>query len=147
MHLQHTFYVHFFAVVLHDYIVKLPDTSKLHVLWRKCCICYFSLFFSLPLIFTLVAASISHILTAAMKLSCFTSNKIDLFCFLPLFLSLFSSSPVIHVNVDIKIKSKKELAFLLFFISKSPGGCAIYRQNERVLEMQNFTPAYMKGWT
>ena len=42
---------------------------------------------------------------------------------------------------------KKELAFLLFFISKSPGGCAIYRQNERVLEMQNFTPAYMKGWT
>ena len=79
-----------------------------------------------------------------MKFSCFTSNKIDLFCFLPLFLSLFISSPVIHVNVDIKIK---ELAFLLFFISKSPGGCAIYRQNERVLEMQNFTPAYMKGWT
>ena len=74
-----------------------------------------SLFFSLPLIFTLVAASISHILTAAMKFSCFTSNKIDLFCFLPLFLSLFSSSPVIHVNVDIKIKSKKRISFFVVF--------------------------------
>ena len=36
---------------------------------------------------------------------------------------------------------------LLFFISKSPGGYAIYCPNERVLEMQNFNPAYMKGWT
>ena len=24
---QHTFFVHFFAVVLHDYNVKLPETS------------------------------------------------------------------------------------------------------------------------
>ena len=65
--------------------------------------------------FHLGPASISHILTAAMKLSCFTSNKIDLFCFLPLFLSLFSSSPVIHVNVDIKIKSKKRISFFVVF--------------------------------
>ena len=27
LHVQHTFYVHFFAVVLHDYNVKLPETS------------------------------------------------------------------------------------------------------------------------
>ena len=27
MHVQHTFFVHFFAVVLHDYNVKLPETS------------------------------------------------------------------------------------------------------------------------
>ena len=33
------------------------------------------------------------------------------------------------------------------FISKSPGGYAIYHRNARVLEMQNFTPAYMKRWT
>ena len=26
--MQHNFYVHFFAVVLHDYNVKLPETSK-----------------------------------------------------------------------------------------------------------------------
>ena len=29
LHVQHTFFVHFFAVVLHDYNVKLPKTSVL----------------------------------------------------------------------------------------------------------------------
>ena len=48
----------------------------------------------------------------------------------------------------LKLSRKKEPAsLLLFFISKSPGGKAIYCRNARVLEMQNFTPAYMKGWT
>ena len=41
-------------------------------------------FFSLTFIFTLVAASISHILTAAINFSCFSSNKTGLFCFLSL---------------------------------------------------------------
>ena len=27
LHVQHTFFAHFFAVVLHDYNVKLPETS------------------------------------------------------------------------------------------------------------------------
>ena len=27
LHVQHTFFVHFFAVVLHDCNVKLPETS------------------------------------------------------------------------------------------------------------------------
>ena len=45
-------------------------------------------FFSLQLIFTLVAASISHFLTAAIKSSCFSSTEIDLRCFL--FLALAS---------------------------------------------------------
>ena len=35
----------------------------------------------------------------------------------------------------------------MFFISKNPSGYAIYCRNARVLEMQNFTPPYMKGWT
>ena len=35
-HVQHTVFVHYFAVVLHEYNVKLPETSWLHVLWRKC---------------------------------------------------------------------------------------------------------------
>ena len=35
LHVQHTFFVHFFAVVLYDYNVKLPEASWLHVLWRK----------------------------------------------------------------------------------------------------------------
>ena len=34
LHVQHTFFVHFFAVVLHNCYVKLPQTSQLHVLWR-----------------------------------------------------------------------------------------------------------------
>ena len=32
LHMQHTSFVHFFAVVLHDYNEKLPETSWLHVL-------------------------------------------------------------------------------------------------------------------
>ena len=35
-HVRHTFFLHFFVVVLLDYTVKLPETSWLHVLWRKC---------------------------------------------------------------------------------------------------------------
>ena len=49
LHVQHTFFVHFFAVVLHDHNVKLPETF----LWQKCRSCSRSLFFSLPLIFSL----------------------------------------------------------------------------------------------
>ena len=45
----------------------------------------FAFFFSLLLIFTLVAASISHFLTAPIKFSCFSSNKIG---FLQVYLSL-----------------------------------------------------------
>ena len=46
LHVQHTFFVHFLAVVLHDYNVKLPETSWLHVLWRKCRTCSCSFFFT-----------------------------------------------------------------------------------------------------
>ena len=49
LHVQHTFFVHLFAVVLHDYDykVKRPETSWLHVLWRKrrtcsCSLCFFT---------------------------------------------------------------------------------------------------------
>ena len=33
--MQHTFSVHFFAVVLHDYDVKLPETSKTLFTWSE----------------------------------------------------------------------------------------------------------------
>ena len=39
LHVQRTFLYIFFAVVLHDYNLKLPETSQLHVLWRKCRTC------------------------------------------------------------------------------------------------------------
>ena len=57
------------------------------------------IFFSLQLIFTLVTASISHFLTAAIKSSCFSSTEIDLRCF---FISR-SSFCLFRVNVDIQI--------------------------------------------
>ena len=95
LHVQHTFFVHLFAVVFHDYDykVKRPETSWLHVLWRKCRTCSCSLF-SLPLIFSWVAASISHFLTAATN-SCCSSNKkwllISRSCCPSLFFSLSSA--------------------------------------------------------
>ena len=49
LHVQHTLFVHFFDVVLHDCNEKLPETSWLHVLYRKCRTCSCSLFcFSTP---------------------------------------------------------------------------------------------------
>ena len=87
-----------------------------------------------------MVASISPFL----KFLCFSSNEIGLLCFLP----RTSSFPVIHVNVDIKIKLKYRIGFVVVvFISKSQRNYAIYRNNVRVLEMQNFIPSYMKGWT
>ena len=93
--------------------------------------------------FTLVAASISHFLTAAITFSCYSSNEIGL----PFFISGASSFSVIHGYADFTVKSKKIIGFVavVFFISKS--GYAIYCRNAQVLEMQNFIPAYMKGWT
>ena len=75
LHFQHTFFVHFLAVVLHDYNVKLPEASWLHILWRKCYTSSCSLFWPLFLIFTQVAASISHFLTATTKFHVVTTTK------------------------------------------------------------------------
>ena len=36
LHVQHTFFVLFFAVVLHNYNVKLPETSLLPVFGGTC---------------------------------------------------------------------------------------------------------------
>ena len=83
--------------------------------------------FSLPLIFTLQAASISHFLSATMKFSGFSPDEIHLLCFQSLTLVL--SFSVIHVSVKIKNIIKKDTT-LLFFLSKSPGSHAISFQTE-----------------
>ena len=76
--------------------------------------------------------------TAAIKFSLF---------FLPMelvsFVFLSGSFSIIHVNVDIKIYSKERIGsvVVVFFLSKSQGGHAVYCQNVRVLEMQNFNPS------
>ena len=53
---------------------------------------------SLPLIFTFLAVSISHFLTAALKFSCFSFNETGHLRFLSLSLALS-----LLLNVDIKI--------------------------------------------
>ena len=69
------------------------------------------------------------------------TKLVSFFLFLVLPLSLLFTS-----MKTLKLRRKKESALLLFlFISKIPGGYAIYRQNARVLEMKNFTVAYMRG--
>ena len=108
----------------------------------KCCVCFCSLFyFSLSLIFTLVAASISHFLSAAINFLCFSSNKIRLHC---VFIPHSSTLLVFHAIVAIKFKSKKDSALLLFSLSKSPGG-HLPPKRPGCLKCENFTKAYMKG--
>ena len=102
--------------------------------------------FSLPLIFTLVAASINSHRRYKMFIFSFQRNMCPLFLFLFFFLFLALALSLLSESMwTLKVSRKKELAsLLLFFISRSP---AIYLRNGRVLEMQNFTPAYMKGYT
>ena len=83
--------------------------------------------------------------TAATKFLCFSSKEIGLLWFLSLALAL---SLLSTLNEKLKLSRNKESAFVVVvFISRRPGSYAIYRQNARVLEMQNFTPVFMKGWT
>ena len=107
--------------------------------------CSCSLSFSLPLIFTLLAASISPFSHRRYKILCFSSDEIGLLWFLSLALALSLLSTSMQT---LKLSRKKESAFVVVvFISKRPGSYAIYRRNVLVLEMQNFIPAYTKGWT
>ena len=82
------------AVVLYDCNVKLPSYTCYGENVLYSCSLFF---FSLPLIFTLVAAGISH--CHYMKTFMFFSKEIRLL----FFTSRSSSFSVIHVSEDIKI--------------------------------------------
>ena len=108
------------------------------------CVPACSLFFA-PVIFTSVAANISHFLTTAIKFSGFSSNKIGLPCFLSLALAL---SLLFTSMKRLKLSQKKKSALLLFFLSlKIQEATWFTNKKARVLEMQSFTLAYIKGWT
>ena len=88
LHVQHAFFVHFFAHVLHDYNVKLPEASWLHVLWRKCRTCSCSLSFHCcsfsprwPLAFLIFSLPLQYFML-------FLQQK-SLLCFFCLALALF----------------------------------------------------------
>ena len=54
LHVEHTFFVHFFAVVLHDYNVKLAETSLVTRFMEEMSYVFlFNFVFHCPLIFTL----------------------------------------------------------------------------------------------
>ena len=146
--MQHTFFLVSKKTtfhMLHTFLyISLPFfTSYLHVLRRKCLCCVLPVrtVFSLPLIFMLVATSISHSLTAATWFSCFSCNKIGVCCYLFLALALSLLSKL--TNVDIKIKWKERLIFLLFVFSSLKVWVAMWftAETSGVLEMQTFTSA------
>ena len=86
-HVQHTFFVHFFAVVLHDYNVKLPETF----LSRKFRKCSRSLFFSLRSFSPCIGGRYcaASIVTLRYKIfMLFFQQKKCLLCFLSLALDL-----------------------------------------------------------
>ena len=103
-------------------------------------------FFSLLLIFTLVAARISHFLAVPIKFSCFSSNEIGFLSLsLALAIALLSTS-----RQKLKFSRKKDsqgtrLRCCFFSLPKSQGGHAIYHRNARVLDTRNFTPFLHEG--
>ena len=86
---------------------------------------HFRFYFSMPLIFTLLAASISHFFTAALNFHVFLLTKFVSFV---LSITRSSSFSVIHVSVNMKNNADKDTTLLLFFLSKSPGGHVIFFQ-------------------
>ena len=92
------FFVHFFVVVFARLQRETSETSSFQYY------VFLFTFFSMPLIFTLVAASISPFSHRRYKIFMFffQRNWSPLF-----FISRSSSSSLIHVNEDIKIKSKQ----------------------------------------
>ena len=97
-------------------------------------------FFSLWLIFTSLAASISLFSPPRKYCHVFIANEIGLL----FFISRSISFSVILVNAEMttKVGRKTRLCCCLIVPSKSPGGHAIYRLNVWLLEMQDFSTAY-----
>ena len=126
LHVKHPFLsfpCRCFARLQRCFVRLKRQTSQLHIIFMEelsyvltqyfvSCV-YVRFYFSLPLIFTLLAASISHFLTR---------NETKFVSF------IFNNSlqlSVIHVSVNIKNNAEKDTTLLLFFLSKSPGGHVI----------------------
>ena len=110
LHVQHTFFVHFFVLPLFCTTTKwnfqkFPSYTFMEELSYVFLFTFF-LFTRLPLIFTFVAASISHFLTAANNFSRCSSNKK---CFLCYYLSLLLSVALFLVEL------RWPIAYFLFF--------------------------------
>ena len=80
-------------------------------------------YFSLLLIFTLLAASISYFLSAPLNFHVFLPTKFVSFVF-------NNSLQFFPVSVNIKNNVEKDTTLLLFFLSKSPGSHVISFQKK-----------------
>ena len=148
LHVQHAFFViskkqictctalfvflcRCFAQLQRCFVGLKRQTSQLHIIFMEelsyvltqyfvSCV-HVRFYFSLPLIFTLLAASISHCLTAALSFHVFFSLQNSSLLFS---ITRSSSFSVIHVSVNIKNNVEKDTTWL-FFLSKSPAGHTI----------------------
>ena len=75
----------------------------------------FAFVFSLPLIFTLLAESISHFLTAAKKFSCFSFNEIHLVGYYWVIQSWYYAVLFIDKILKEENTSRNKLLFVLIF--------------------------------
>ena len=127
------FFVHFLAVVLHDCNVKLPN----YTFYGRNVVC-------VPVRLFFTAA---HFLLRQHFFSSHHQYKIVMFFFVSsVFLTLVLALSLFSLQTLKFSRRKKDSALVWVFLSKSPGGNAIYLQKAGVLEMQNFSPAFMKGW-
>ena len=131
LHVQHAFSsfpCRCFAPLQRCFVRLKRQTSQLHIIFMEELSYVFTQYFvscfhvrfhlSPPLIFTLLAASISHFLTAALNFHVFLPTKFVSFVFnnsLQLFLSYPRQCK--HKN-----NAEKDTTLLLFFHSKIPGG-------------------------
>ena len=91
-----------------SYVLTQDFVSCVHV-------CFY---FSLPLIFTLLAANISHCLTAALNFHVLLPTKFVSF--------VFNHSLLLFLSNNVE----KDTTLLLFFLSKSLGSHAIFFPNK-----------------
>ena len=125
-----------YNAVLYDLNVKLFSYT-LFFLWncRKCSRKVLLFVFSLSFVFFSFTAAHFYRVAGRWHFS-FSHHSYEILMFFfqrnssPLFLITRSSSfSVIHESEDIKNNVEKDSTLLLFFLSKSPGGHAISRQN------------------
>ena len=130
LHVQHTFSSNQQKGNLHVQHTFLSFTGRCFARLQRCFVrlkrtqyfvsyVHVRFYFSPPLIFTFLVASISHFLTATRFF--FLRNSSPLFS-----ITRPSSFSVIHVSVSyIKNNVEKDTNLLLLFLSKSPGGHVI----------------------
>ena len=128
LHVQHTFLVNFSAFVLYDYrnflVTRFTEEMPYVFLFT---------FLSLQLMFTLVAASITQFSPPPQSFHNFLPTKLDSFVFYPRSSSFFLCYPRLCRHKNLVERQTGLCCFL--FLSKRPGGHAIFCRNARVLEM------------